>query len=137
LGAPKEIWDLSRSRIYELGIWKIEISFVKLMNNPMCQIKVLGVLILCVKFGVVCISGQLLNLWVWQNHKNGIAKRILGHMWFPSYVRCVMGMEVFIIRFSGLLWTRNTKHGQLNSRKKDKRDMTPINLLSLHMLCYM
>lgn len=107
LGASKEIWDLSRFRIYEVGIWETDISFVKFMSSLMCQVEVWGVLTTCVKFGVVNISGQLLSLWAWQNHKSRIAKGILGHMWFPSYVWCVMGMEFLIIEFSGLLWTRN------------------------------
>jgi hypothetical protein len=29
----------------------------------MCQVEVWRVLIICVKFGVVCTNGQLLSLW--------------------------------------------------------------------------
>jgi hypothetical protein len=33
------------------------------MSSLICQIEVWGVLIVNVKFGVVCIDGQLLSLW--------------------------------------------------------------------------
>jgi hypothetical protein len=127
-GVPKKIWDSSRSRICELGIWEIGIPFVKLMNSFICQIEVWGVFLISVKFGVVCTSGQLLSMWTWQKHKSWIVKDILGHNWFFLYVWCVMGMEVLSTRFSGVLWTRKTKHGQLSSRKRDRRDFVFRNL---------
>jgi len=45
------------------------------------------------------------------------------------------GWEVFIIGFNGLSKIRKIEHGQLNFRKKDWRDLTPKDLLSLDVLC--
>jgi hypothetical protein len=65
------IWELQRKFGIHQGLesmnWAMKrmgISFVKFVSNPMCQVEVWGVLIVCVKFGVVCTNGQLLSLWV-------------------------------------------------------------------------
>jgi len=133
-GASKEIWDSLRSKICELGIWKIGISFVNLMSSFICQIEVWGVLIVSVKFGIVCTSGQLLNMWTWHSHKSGIAKEILGHKWFLLYVWCVMGMEVLNMGFNGLLWTRTMKHGR-SILKGEIRETLFLDTFN-HLMCY-
>jgi hypothetical protein len=117
-----------------LSIWEIGISFVKFTSSPMCQVEVWGVLFASVKVGVICTSGQLSSLWIWQSCKNVTAKGIMRYMCLFLSVWCVMGKEVLNVGFSGSLWIRKMELGQLNSRERD-RTIWPLETFS-HSICY-
>ncbi len=87
--------------------------------SPICQVEMWGVLIVCVKFGVICTSGKFWVGGLDTVTKAELPKEFWGTNGFFYMCGVSWGWNFLLLGPMICQKQKKTEHGQLNFRKKD------------------